>query len=208
MPTARRLLRVAIRGGSIALCGFETGWQRSISLEPNSAPHPRSSTHGFIEYRIPLPMTVEEFERAQLYMIAQKSLATTGKSGGVEWLSNMPFDNTDGHWGVSAITGVVVPRTRGQYTLKRYHLKSKLPTVVCAMMPSSASHLVEESWNSYPHTRTVIVSPYFDHDKFHIVSVARGIVMHLRRLVAFRMLASVPAVGCRISAPFRQRTEP
>jgi hypothetical protein len=153
-------------------------------------------------------MTVEEFERAQLYMIAQKSLATTGKSGGVEWLSNMPFDNTDGHWGVSAITGVVVPRTRGQYTLKRYHLKSKLPTVVCAMMPSSASHLVEESWNSYPHTRTVIVSPYFDHDKFHIVSVARGIVMHLRRLVAFRMLASVPAVGCRISAPFRQRTEP
>lgn len=150
-------------------------WRPPLSLEPGSVspkPQPPKSSHGFIEYRIPLPMTVDEFERAQLFMIAEKSLAATGKDGGVEWLSNEPFDNTDGHWGVSPITGVVVPQTRGQYTLKRYHLKSKLPAVVCATMPSSATHLVEESWNAFPHTRTVIVSPYFDYDKFHIVSEA------------------------------------
>ena len=44
------------------------------------------------------------------------------------------------------------------------------PMVVAAMMPSSAMYLVEEAWNAYPHTRTVLVSTYFDHAKFHVVS--------------------------------------
>lgn len=64
-----------------------------------------------------------------------KSLdATTAEKGGggIEILINEPYDNTDGHWGKSPITGITVPRTRGQYTLKRYHLKSKFPAAVVA----------------------------------------------------------------------------
>ncbi|RYG49170.1 hypothetical protein EON67_06915 [archaeon] len=39
------------------------------------------------------------------------------------------FRIADGRLGVSPITGVEVPRNKGQYTLKRYHLKSKMPRV-------------------------------------------------------------------------------
>ena len=95
-----------------------------------------------IEFRIPLPLSVDEFHRGQLAMVAQKALmlleageaaaAAGGKAGAgeaVEWIRNEPYDNRDGHWGVSSITGVAVPRNAGQYTLKRFHVKSKLPAV-------------------------------------------------------------------------------
>ena len=95
-----------------------------------------------IEFRIPLPLSVSEFHRGQLAMVAQKALmlleageaaaAAGGKAGAgeaVEWIRNEPYDNRDGHWGVSPITGVAVPRNAGQYTLKRFHVKSKLPAV-------------------------------------------------------------------------------
>ena len=152
----------------------ESPTSSSGTKSPPPTPHPSPTKHTFIEYRIPLPLTVEEFHRAHLFMVAEKSKHVSGSGGsdgGVEWITNTPFDNTDGHWGVSAITGVPVPRTRGQYTLKRYHLKSKFPAVVTAMLPKSATYLVEEAWNAYPHMRTVLVSTYFDHDKFHVVSL-------------------------------------
>lgn len=84
---------------------------------------------------------------------------------GVEWIKNEPFDNTDGHLGVSDITGVEVPKTKGQYTLKNYHIKSKIPGMVAAMLPESAMLLVEESWNSYPHCLTVLNNGYLDKEK-------------------------------------------
>ena len=125
-----------------------------------------------VEFRVPLPLTVEEYHRAQLHMVAEKSLeATTTESGGggIEWVRNEPYENTDGHWGVSKITGITVPRTRGQYTLKRYHLKSKFPSAVVAMLPSNAVFLIEEAWNGFPHCRTVLVNGYLDVKKFRVV---------------------------------------
>lgn len=72
------------------------------------------------EFRIPLPLTVQEFARGQLYMTAQTSLENSKCDEGIEWIKNEPYDNTDGHWGTSALTGTVVPKTKGIYTLKRY----------------------------------------------------------------------------------------
>jgi hypothetical protein len=70
---------------------------------------------------------------------------------GIEWIKNEPYDNTDGHLGVSEITGTTVPRNKGQYTLKRYHFKSKVPGIVTHLAPSNALFLIEEAWNAYPH---------------------------------------------------------
>lgn len=70
---------------------------------------------------------------------------------GIEWIKNEPYDNTDGHWGTSEITGTVVPRNKGQYTLKRYHFKSKVPSLLAHLAPGNALFLVEEAWNGYPH---------------------------------------------------------
>jgi len=39
-----------------------------------------------IEYRIPLPLTVDEFQVAQLFMVLKASKENTGGGEGVEWV--------------------------------------------------------------------------------------------------------------------------
>jgi hypothetical protein len=112
------------------------------------------------EFRIPLPLDVDEFHRGQLYMTAKAELeAATGREG-VVVLKNEPYDNTDGHMGECPITGTPVPRDRGQYTLKHYVFASKVPGVLKALAPASALYLIEVAWNAYPHCKTVLVSGY------------------------------------------------
>mmetsp|Transcript_27881 Transcript_27881/g.65818 ORF Transcript_27881/g.65818 Transcript_27881/m.65818 type:complete len:326 (-) Transcript_27881:57-1034(-) len=121
-----------------------------------------------LEFRVPLPLHVDEFQVAQLFMVIEASKQNTGDGEGVEWIKNEPYDNTDGHMGVSPITNTEVPRTKGQYTLKNYHIASKVPGLVAAMLPTDAMILVEEAWNAYPHCKTVLTNGYLDNKKFKI----------------------------------------
>jgi hypothetical protein len=89
-------------------------------------------------------------------------------SEGIEWIKNEPYDNTDGRWGASALTGTVVPRNKGQYTLKRYHFKSKVPGILVSVAPANALFLVEEAWNAYPHCKTVLVNGYLSKERLKI----------------------------------------
>ncbi|XP_055987344.1 membrane-associated phosphatidylinositol transfer protein 2 isoform X1 [Sorex fumeus] len=105
------------------------------------------------EYRIPLPMTVEEYRIAQLYMIQKKSRNETyGEGSGVEILENRPY--TDG------------PGGSGQYTHKVYHVGMHIPGWFRAILPKAALRVVEESWNAYPYTRTRFTCPFVE--KFSI----------------------------------------
>ena len=122
------------------------------------------------EYRIPLHMTVEECNIAQLYMVMHSSESeTNGEKGeGVEVLKNEPYDNTDGHMGKSVNSGVQVPRNAGQYTLKHLHFASKLPSYLASIVPSDCMVLIEEAWNAYPRCLTVITSAYLSKEKFYV----------------------------------------
>ncbi|CAG0888834.1 unnamed protein product [Darwinula stevensoni] len=101
------------------------------------------------EYRIPLPLTVDEYRIAQLYMIAKKSrLASTGVGSGVEILVNEPY--TDG------------PGGSGQYTHKLYHIGSHLPGWLKSLLPRSALTVEEEAWNAYPYTKTRYKCPFVE----------------------------------------------
>jgi len=94
------------------------------------------------EYRIPLPMSVEEYRIAQLYMIAKKSKEESkGAESGVEILINEPY--TDGPGGKG-----------GQYTKKLYHIGSHLPVWVKSILPTTALVVEEEAWNAYPYAKT------------------------------------------------------
>ncbi|KRZ18030.1 Membrane-associated phosphatidylinositol transfer protein 1 [Trichinella zimbabwensis] len=121
------------------------------------------------EYRILLPMTVEEYRIAQLYMIqtvlnnllrhkmvyhpgnvkhaccfliSKKSQEETKGAGcGVEIIVNEPYnDDASGEC--------------GQYTFKIYHIGNHLPAWFRSILPESALRVVEEAWNAYPHTKT------------------------------------------------------
>ncbi|XP_053728547.1 membrane-associated phosphatidylinositol transfer protein 2-like [Synchiropus splendidus] len=105
------------------------------------------------EYRIPMPMSVDEYRIAQLYMIQKKSREEScGEGSGVEILENKPYQ--DG------------PGGSGQYTHKVYHIGKHIPSWFCAILPQAALRVEEESWNAYPYTRTRYTCPFVE--KFSI----------------------------------------
>ncbi|XP_045032292.1 protein retinal degeneration B isoform X2 [Daphnia magna] len=112
------------------------------------------------EYRIPLPLTVEEYRIAQLYMIAKKSREEScGEGSGVEILVNEPY--AEG------------PGGAGQYTHKIFHVGSHLPGWLKALLPKSAFIVEEKAWNAYPYTRTRYTCPFIEKFSLDIETVYR-----------------------------------
>ncbi|XP_041978925.1 cytoplasmic phosphatidylinositol transfer protein 1 [Aricia agestis] len=91
------------------------------------------------EYRICMPMTVEEYRIGQLYMIARHSFEQSHGGEGVEVIANEEVnDETNG---------------RGQFTEKRIHLSSHLPYWIQSLTPK-IFYVTEKAWNYYPFTIT------------------------------------------------------
>lgn len=90
------------------------------------------------EFRITMPVSVAEYQIAQLFSVAEASIRETGGGEGVEVLKNEPFEGKqdlfDGRY------------TRGQYTYKVYHLASKIPALVKLILPKGMLEVYEEAW--------------------------------------------------------------
>ncbi|XP_026327190.1 cytoplasmic phosphatidylinositol transfer protein 1 [Hyposmocoma kahamanoa] len=91
------------------------------------------------EYRICMPITVEEYRIGQLYMIARHSFEQSSHGEGVEVVANEEVNDE--------VNGV------GQFTEKRIHLSSHLPYWVQSMIPK-IFYVTEKAWNYYPYTVT------------------------------------------------------
>ncbi|CAJ1070056.1 phosphatidylinositol transfer protein beta isoform [Xyrichtys novacula] len=101
------------------------------------------------EYRVVLPVSVEEYQVGQLYSVAEASKNETGGGEGIEVLKNEPYEK-DGE--------------KGQYTHKIYHLKSKVPGYVKMIAPEGALVFHEKAWNAYPYCRTIVTNEYMKDD--------------------------------------------
>jgi len=112
------------------------------------------------EFRVILPLTLEEYQVGQLYSVAKTSNLETHDDAGVEILKNEPFENEE--------------MGKGQYTHKIYHLGSRLPGWARALAPASALMLEEEAWNAYPYCKTVLTSPFMQ-DKFKFIIETRHV---------------------------------
>ncbi|XP_013774282.1 phosphatidylinositol transfer protein alpha isoform-like isoform X2 [Limulus polyphemus] len=109
------------------------------------------------EFRVVLPLTVEEYQVGQLYSVAQASKNETGGGEGIEVLKNEPF--TD----FPLLGGKF---TSGQYTYKIYHLASKVPAFIRLLAPKGSLEVYEEAWNAYPYCKTVITNPDYMKNNF------------------------------------------
>jgi hypothetical protein len=109
------------------------------------------------EYRIPLPLDVEEYRIAQLYMINRVSKQHTGNGEGIQVLENKPFNDENGS---------------GQYTHKILHIGSRIPSWIKAMMPTTALQVDEKAWNAYPYCKTIYSCPFLG-DRFNITVTTR-----------------------------------
>ncbi|XP_019763846.1 phosphatidylinositol transfer protein alpha isoform isoform X3 [Dendroctonus ponderosae] len=111
------------------------------------------------EYRVTLPLTVEEYQVAQLFSVAEASKDNTGGGEGIEVLKNEPFNN------YPLLGGKY---NSGQYTYKIYHLASKVPAFIRLLAPKGSLEIHEEAWNAYPYCRTVITNPGYMKENFVI----------------------------------------
>ncbi|KAI9309091.1 hypothetical protein BJ944DRAFT_236413 [Cunninghamella echinulata] len=98
------------------------------------------------EYRVINNCTLSEYQVAQLYTTAMASKETTGGGEGVEVVKNEPYEKENGE--------------KGQYTYKVFHLASRVPYYVRAVIPESALVIYEEAWNAYPYCKTVLTNGY------------------------------------------------
>jgi hypothetical protein len=112
------------------------------------------------EYRITLPMSVEEYQVAKLYSVAEVSKNETGGGEGVEVVRNEPFEN---------VPLLHSQFTAGQYTYKIYRLESRVPGWIRAIAPAGSLEIHEEAWNAYPYCLTVVTNPSFMKDNFEVV---------------------------------------
>jgi len=112
------------------------------------------------EYKIPLPLTVDEYRIAQLYMIAKKSrIESDGEDSGVQILVNEPYKDGPG------------PSGCGQYTKKVYYVASHLPGWLKALVPKDAFSVEEEAWNAYPYTKTRFTCPMIERFSIEVETV-------------------------------------
>ncbi|XP_075543149.1 phosphatidylinositol transfer protein vib isoform X1 [Dermacentor variabilis] len=111
------------------------------------------------EFRVVLPITVEEYQVGQLYSVAEASKNETGGGEGIEVIKNEPFEGKD------LLGGKF---TKGQYTYKIYHLESKVPAFIRMLMPKGSLAVHEEAWNAYPYCRTVLTNPDYMASNFTI----------------------------------------
>jgi len=100
-----------------------------------------------IEFRLVLPMSLDEYQRGHRYTLAKASRLETGQGEGVEILHQEPFHNASGP---------------GLYIHKRVHLHSRLPRWARALLPSDVLTFEEKTWNQFPYTRTEYSSSYLD----------------------------------------------
>ncbi|XP_030373894.1 phosphatidylinositol transfer protein beta isoform isoform X2 [Scaptodrosophila lebanonensis] len=112
------------------------------------------------EFRVTLPLTVEEYQVAQLFSVAEASKDNTGGGEGIEVLKNEPFAD------YPLLGGKY---NSGQYTYKIYHLQSKVPAYIRLLAPKGSLEIHEEAWNAYPYCRTIITNPKFMKDGFKII---------------------------------------
>ncbi|KAH8331627.1 hypothetical protein KR074_008657 [Drosophila pseudoananassae] len=104
------------------------------------------------EYRVCMPLTVEEYKIGQLYMIARHSLEQSEEGEGVEVVENKPCEDP--------VHG------KGQYTEKHIHLSSRLPYWIQAICPR-VFYVIEKSWNYYPYTLTEYTCSFIP--KLHVL---------------------------------------
>ncbi|GJP37655.1 hypothetical protein CLOM_g22092, partial [Closterium sp. NIES-68] len=96
------------------------------------------------EYRITMPVSLEEYRIGQTYMRSRMQMENTRGSEGVEVRASHPFaDDRMGH---------------GHFAHVVYHFHSKAPAWLRALAPHGALCLEEQNWNAYPHSKTGMLS--------------------------------------------------
>ncbi|XP_040993113.1 phosphatidylinositol transfer protein 2-like isoform X2 [Juglans microcarpa x Juglans regia] len=111
------------------------------------------------EFRIVMPMSLEEYHVAHMYIVMKMSQQHTTGDEGIEVVENRSFEDN--------VLG------KGRYTNKIYRLQSKVPSWLTTFAPSDALIVKEEAWNAFPKCKSVMKCPYFPRFQLTLETVHR-----------------------------------
>ncbi|EDO05488.1 phosphatidylinositol transfer protein domain containing protein [Babesia bovis T2Bo] len=92
-----------------------------------------------IEFRIPLPISLEMFQRCSLYLVTEASIKEVESGSAFEVMTNEHYER-DGNV--------------GRHTEKCYHFGKNLPSWLQALLGKDLTMVFEESWATYPYIFT------------------------------------------------------
>ena len=99
-----------------------------------------------VEYRIIMPLTLEQYAMGKTYMVNKLTREEKGEVGeGVEIMYSERYPGPNGE--------------NFQKTYKIYHFKSRVPAAVRWAIPDKYLHFHEQSINEWPHTVTTNTIP-------------------------------------------------
>lgn len=107
------------------------------------------------EYRIVLPLTVEEYRVGQLYNIIETSRESFVDGDKIETIKDEDYDH-----------GEDSKYSKGNYTHKVYKTSSKVPSYLSFLASRACLEVHEECWNCYPFTKTILTNPKYMKDNF------------------------------------------
>ncbi|CAH8515971.1 unnamed protein product [Schistosoma turkestanicum] len=139
------------------------------------------------EFRIILPLTVDEYHVGQLWAVAEASKNETGGGEGIEVLVNEPF-NREVNPPQSPLKANGEEFFSGQYTHKRFYLARKVPGYVRLLAPKGSLEIDEKAWNAYPYCRTVLQNPKYMQDNFTLMIES----MHVQDKVNIENVHNLP----------------
>lgn len=114
------------------------------------------------EFRIPMPVTAEEYQVAQIYMTARAQ--------------SMEAEQEDGA-GVEVVESYATTHPKlgkGWFTKKHYHIDRRFPAWLRMVAPKSGTMLIEESYNCFPNTLTTLTLPLFSKFKITVQSTHKN----------------------------------
>ena len=111
-----------------------------------------------VEYRIPLPFSIKEYNVCQRFNIAKASFEQTiNGPDGVHILTSQPIVEDD--------------KVIGQYTHKRISVASKVPSWIQGLVKKEWLSADEMSWNTYPKFKTCYKTPFIPNLEFTVLSM-------------------------------------
>ena len=99
------------------------------------------------EYRILLPLTLEEYRKGQRYTAVDMHKSNTGGGEGTNYLEYEQYTEE----------GVEV-----RYFHLVYKFESRVPKLLTKIAPSGSFDVFEQSWDSFPRRKTIFKNKYLE----------------------------------------------
>ncbi|KAL3122312.1 hypothetical protein niasHT_000531 [Heterodera trifolii] len=117
------------------------------------------------EYRIVMPLTTEEYQIAQMFLMDEQSRQLDEIVGDKEVRVQVVRDN-EPFEGQNLCNGRF---TSGHFSHKICHFNSKtLPSLLRRLLPKGLMTVHEQTWNAFPYKKTDLTNPDFMKDNFLI----------------------------------------